>query len=157
MEYPGIKQRLTMRLWCYTPQACVPVIDWNQDHSRPFQTYRYEKRLALSAGSFRHSAWFLPLLCVLALTSQDSYLNAVLHSSLCLHRDCVRYVHNCLGLWEIFFSVVVLSYCIPTNYFNFVISMWFGVVIAVIDLQMDTMILRGKLCRIGLWMFVTGL
>lgn len=50
----------------------------------------------------------------------------------------MRYVHNCLGLWEIFFSVVVLSYCIPTNYFNFVISMWFGVVIAVIDLQMDT-------------------
>lgn len=140
----------------HTPGLCT-CDRLNQDHSRPFQTYRYEKRLALSTGSFRHSAWFLPLLCVLALTSQDSYLNAVLHSSLCLHRDCVRYVHNCLGLWEIFFSVVVLSYCIPTNYFNFVISMWFGVVIAVIDLQMDTMILRGKLCRIGLWMFVTGL
>lgn len=73
------------------------------------------------------------------LTSQDLYLNAVmLHSSLCLHGDCVRYVHNCLGLWDVFFSMVVLSYNITTNDFNFVISKWFGVAIAVGELQMYT-------------------
>lgn len=73
------------------------------------------------------------------LTSRDMYLNAVtLHSSLCLHGDCVQYVRNCLGLWDVFFSMVVSSYDITTNDFNFVISMWFGVAIAVRKLQMDT-------------------
>lgn len=73
------------------------------------------------------------------LTSQDLYLNAVtLHSSLCLQGDCVRYVHNCLGLWDVFFSMVVSSYNMTSNDFNCVIRQWFGVAIAVRKLQMDT-------------------
>lgn len=48
----------------------------------------------------------------------------------------MRYVHNCLGLWEVFFSVVVSPYNITANDFNFVISMWFGVAIAVRGLQL---------------------
>lgn len=97
-------------------------------------TYRCGRRLALNTADFQHSErLYLPLLCMWGLTSRDVYLNAVtLHSSLCLHGDCVRYVHNCLGLWDVFFSMVVLSYDISTNDFNFVIGIWFSVAVAVL-------------------------
>lgn len=127
MEYQDIKQRLTRRLRRDRVQgqsgACEELHTWDGLSLDP---------PPWTPLGLKH-CWFpvfqrgsrLPLLSLWDLTSWDLYLNAVmLHSSLCLHGDCVRYVHNCLGLWDVFFSVVVSSRGITTNDFNFVISEW---------------------------------
>lgn len=132
MEYWDIKQRLTRRQWWDRVQRLSKPLGalhlkWTQ--SRP-ATMKGTGPETVQISIFQIGL-LSPLLFVWDLAFSDVYQAAVtLHSSLYLHGDYMRYVHNCLGLWDVFFSMVVSS-CDITFVFNFVISMGFSVATAV--------------------------